>query len=112
MSKKVNQEITEVKVEPVDQVQTEVAEVCQEEMEVKKLGFFKRHWKKIAGIGAAVTAVGGIVFLATRKLHHEDAEENDFDYEAALKAITEAASETITGATESAVEAVGETTEC
>lgn len=112
MSKKVVKEIAEVTEEPVDQVQeTEVTEIAEEQPEEKKSGFFKRHWKKIAGIGAAITAVGGIMFLATRKLHNDDMEDDGIDYETALKDYANSLAESIAEGSESAVEALSETTE-
>lgn len=89
MSKKAIKEVTE----PVDEVTTETTETTEETIievvDEKKPNFFKRHWKKIAAIGAAVTAIGGIVLLATRKSSADEDEEDTTDYVQALKEYAE-----------------------
>ena len=68
------EEVTEV-----NEVTTE--EIAEEEQEEKEMGFFKKHWKKIAlGAGIALAGVGGFI-LGSRDSNSNTEELADLCFE-------------------------------
>ena len=67
---------------PVD-IKNDEAEVVVETKEAeeeKEMGFFKKHWKKIA-IGAGAALAGGLGYVLLRSRDEDEEDFDDFDDE-------------------------------